>query len=53
VASRTPEVKAVLAAVIITFSVYRLAGRSRWELKDDRLAWLFGFEAGVLGQPTA
>jgi uncharacterized protein len=42
-------VKAVLAVVIITFSVYRLLGRSRLELEDDRLAWLFGFGAGVLG----
>jgi hypothetical protein len=37
-----PVVKAVLAVVIITFSASRLVGRSRWELKDDRLAWLFG-----------
>jgi uncharacterized membrane protein YfcA len=44
-----PVVKAVLAAVIITFSVWRLAGRSRSELTDNRLAWLFGFGAGVLG----
>jgi hypothetical protein len=44
-----PVVKAVLSAVIITFSVYRLVGRSRWELEDDRLAWLFGFGAGVPG----
>src|SRR4051812_34335965 len=44
-----PVVKAVLAAVIIAFSAYRLVGRSRFELEDDRLAWLFGFGAGVLG----
>ena len=44
-----PVVKAVLAAVIIAFSAYCLAGRSRFELRDDRLAWLFGFGAGVLG----
>jgi uncharacterized membrane protein YfcA len=44
-----PVVKATLAAVIITFAASRLAGRSRLELKDDRLAWLFGFAAGVLG----
>jgi uncharacterized membrane protein YfcA len=44
-----PIVKAVLAAVIITFSACRLIGRSEWELGDDRLAWLFGFGAGVLG----
>jgi uncharacterized membrane protein YfcA len=44
-----PVVKAVLAAVIISFSASRLVGRSRFELEDDRLAWLFGFGAGVLG----
>ena len=42
-------VKVVLAAIIITFAVYCLAGRNRFELRDDRLAWLFGFGAGVLG----
>ena len=44
-----PVVKALLAVVIIAFSAYRLVGRSRFELKDDRLAWFFGFWAGVLG----
>jgi hypothetical protein len=44
-----PVVKAALAAVIIAFSTYRLIGRSRFVLEDDRLAWLFGFGAGVLG----
>lgn len=42
-------VKAILAAVIIPFAAYRLIGRSRFELHDDRLAWLFGFGAGVMG----
>ncbi len=42
-------VKAILAAVIIPFATYRLFGRSRFELHDDRLAWLFGFGAGVMG----
>ncbi len=42
-------VKSVLAVVIIIFSVYCLAGRNRLKLEDDRLAWLFGFGAGVLG----
>jgi uncharacterized membrane protein YfcA len=42
-------VKALLAVVIIAFSAYCLAGRTRLELTDDRLAWLFGFGAGVLG----
>ncbi len=42
-------VKTVLAVVIVAFSAYCLARRTRLELKDDRLAWLFGFAAGVLG----
>jgi len=42
-------VKATLAALIITFSVYSLTGGHHRELKDDRLAWLFGFNAGILG----
>jgi uncharacterized protein len=42
-------VKAILALVIIAFSVYCLVRRTPFELKDDRLAWLFGFGAGVLG----
>ena len=42
-------VKALLAVVIIAFSAYSLIGRRDMELKDDRLAWLFGFGAGVLG----
>jgi uncharacterized membrane protein YfcA len=41
-------VKAALAVIIIAFSAYSLA-RKRGELKDDRLAWVFGFGAGVLG----
>ena len=47
VAERT--VKSVLAIVIVTFSLYCLASRRPIELKDDRLAWFFGFAAGVLG----
>jgi uncharacterized membrane protein YfcA len=42
-------VKATLGAVIVSFSTYCLASRRPVELKDDRLAWLFGFAAGVLG----
>jgi uncharacterized membrane protein YfcA len=42
-------VKAVLAGVIIAFSTYCLIGGRRLELKDDRLAWAFGFIAGILG----
>jgi uncharacterized membrane protein YfcA len=44
-----PVVKAVLAVVIMAFSAYGLARRTPLELHDDRLAWLFGFAAGVLG----
>ncbi len=44
-----PIVKATLAVVIIGFVAYRMRGRGRAELHDDRLAWLFGFGAGVLG----
>lgn len=42
-------VKAILALIIISFSVYCLMRRGRLELKDDRFAWLFGFASGVLG----
>jgi len=42
-------VKATLAALITAFSVYSLTGGHHRELKDDRFAWLFGFNAGILG----
>lgn len=42
-------VKVVLGAVIIAFAIYQMVSRGAYELKDDRLAWLFGFGAGVLG----
>jgi len=42
-------VKAILAAIIIAFSAYSLKRHDRSELKDDRFAWFFGFNAGVLG----
>jgi uncharacterized protein len=42
-------VKAILALVIISLSVYCLARRTPFELKNDRFAWLFGLAAGVLG----
>lgn len=47
----TPEavVKSLLAMVIIAFSIYSLTVRQRYELKNDRFAWIFGFFAGVLG----
>jgi uncharacterized membrane protein YfcA len=48
-AAPEPVVKAILGVVIAAFSAYSLARRTPLELKDDRLAWLFGFGAGVLG----
>ena len=44
-----PIVKAVLGVVIIGFSGYCLARATPPALPDDRLAWVFGFAAGVLG----
>lgn len=44
-----PIVKVFLATAIITFSLYALLGRQTFVLKNDRLAWLFGFGAGVFG----
>ena len=44
-----PAVKATLAVIIIAFSSYCLSGGRRLRLGDDRLAWAFGFAAGVLG----
>jgi uncharacterized membrane protein YfcA len=51
VLTHVPEqaVKTVLAVIIIAFSTYCLTARRPPELKDDRLAWLFGFVAGILG----
>jgi uncharacterized membrane protein YfcA len=42
-------IKAILGIIIIAFSLYCLRNRTPFELKTDRLAWLFGFGAGVLG----
>jgi uncharacterized protein len=42
-------VKAILAVIILAFSAYCLVHRTPFVLKTDRLAWLFGFGAGVLG----
>jgi uncharacterized membrane protein YfcA len=44
-----PVVKTILAIVIIAFSAWSLLKRTHYELKNDRLAWLFGFFAGILG----
>jgi uncharacterized membrane protein YfcA len=48
-AGAEPVVKAILAGVIIAFSAYCLGGRTPLELKDDKLAGVFGFVAGILG----
>lgn len=42
-------VKTALALVVLAFSLYALLGPKREALRTDRLAWLFGFGAGVLG----
>jgi uncharacterized membrane protein YfcA len=42
-------VKTILAVVIASFSTYCLVSRRKMELSDDRLAWGFGFVAGILG----
>jgi hypothetical protein len=44
-------VKGLLAAVIMAFAMYSLAGRRRLELRSDSRGWLLacGFCAGVLG----
>jgi uncharacterized membrane protein YfcA len=44
-----PVIKAVLGLLIVAFSTTCLSGLGRSELRDDRLAGLFGFVAGVLG----
>ena len=49
--TRAPEivVKALLGLVIVSFSTYSLARSHRLALHDNRLAWLFGLAAGILG----
>ncbi len=44
-----PVVKGILAVLIIAFSTFSLRTGNRHELKNDRLAWLFGFAAVILG----
>ena len=44
-----PVVKAILALIILAFSIDALVRRRTATLENDRLAWLFGFSAGVLG----
>lgn len=49
--TKAPEhvVKTILGIVIIAFSGYSLMRSRRFALHDDRLAWMFGFVAGILG----
>lgn len=42
-------VKAILGFVIVAFSTYSMISRKQIVLKDDRLSWIFGFAAGILG----
>jgi uncharacterized membrane protein YfcA len=44
-----PVVKGVLGVVVAGFAVSALRSGGSYELTDDRLAWLFGITAGVLG----
>lgn len=44
-----PIVKGTLAIMIVAFAIFSILGRGQHELKNDRLAWIFGFSAGVLG----
>jgi uncharacterized membrane protein YfcA len=44
-----PVVKAALGVLVAGFAVFALRSRGSYELTDDRLAWLFGVSAGVLG----
>ena len=44
-----PVVKATLGVLVAGFSASALRSRGTYELTNDRLAWLFGLSAGVLG----
>jgi hypothetical protein len=44
-----PLVKGALGVVVATFAISALRHGNSHELKNDRLAWLFGWIAGVLG----
>ena len=44
-----PIVKGVLGVVVAAFAALALWRQGVYELHDDRLAWLFGVSAGVLG----
>jgi len=44
-----PVVKGALGVIVGGFATAALLNRGSYELKDDRLVWLFGVAAGVLG----
>jgi uncharacterized membrane protein YfcA len=44
-----PIVKGALGVVVASFAAASLWRKSAYHLRDDRLAWLFGVSAGVLG----
>jgi uncharacterized membrane protein YfcA len=44
-----PIVKGVLGVLVAAFSAASLRRREGYELTNDRLAWIFGVSAGVLG----
>ena len=44
-----PVVKGVLGVIVGAFATASLLNRGSYELQNDRLAWLFGVAAGVLG----
>lgn len=44
-----PVVKGVLGVVVGAFATASLLNRGSYELKNDRLVWLFGVAAGILG----
>ena len=44
-----PVVKGTLGVIVGGFATAALLNRGSYELKDDRLVWLFGVAAGVLG----
>ena len=44
-----PVVKGILGVLVTGFAVSALRYQDSYELTDDRLAWLFGMSAGVLG----
>jgi uncharacterized protein len=44
-----PVVKGILGVLVAGFAVSALRSRGSYQLTDDRLAWLFGVSAGVLG----